>query len=142
MYIALWFIILIGLVVVEVATADALVTIWFIPAAVITLITVALMDISFMTQCIIFFLTSALAFILLKPQASKYLRGNRIATNADRVIGKHTKLIKDITETELGEVKINGVVWNVTTANNSGISKDETVKIVAIDGTKLIVEKI
>ena len=142
MYTMLWFIILITLIVIEVATADALVTIWFIPAALISLIVTAFTDVSFMTQCILFFLISVLTFVLLKPQASKYLRGNRIATNADRVIGKHTKLIKNITESELGEVRINGVVWNATTLNNSSISKDTLVKIVAIDGSKLIVEKI
>lgn len=142
MYIGIWTVVLIAFIIIEMATADALVTLWFIPGAIVTLLLTIFTDVNFMTQCIIFFATSLLAFILLKPSTQKYLRGNRVATNADRVIGKIVKLHKAINVDEMGEVKINGVVWNATTRGNRQIKAEKMVKIVAIDGTKLIVEEI
>lgn len=142
MYIGLWIFILIALIIVEVATADTLVTIWFIPGAIASLIVAMFMDVSFLTQCIVFFIVSIIALAIFKPHAEKYLRGNIIATNADRVIGKHTKITKAIKLGELGEVRINGVTWNARTIDDSEIMVGTTVKVVAIDGSKLVVEEI
>lgn len=72
----------------------------------------------------------------------KNKRGNRIATNMDRFIGKQAKLNKEITEFSWGEVKIDGIVWNVTTIDGSFIEKEKLVEVLAIEGSKLIVKEI
>ena len=60
-------------------------------------------------------------------------------TNSDRVIGKTGEVIKAISENEYGEVKVFGNVWTAT--SNQDISVGDKVKVVSIDGVKLIVEK-
>ena len=142
MYIGFWIFILLALIIVEVATADTLVTIWFIPGAIVSLIIAMFMDVSFLTECIIFFIVSIIALLIFKPKAEGYLRGNIIATNADRVIGKHVKLTKAIKSGELGELRINGVTWNARAIDDSEIILGTIVKVVAIDGSKLVVEEI
>ena len=74
--------------------------------------------------------------------ASQYLRGNIVATNADRVIGRHVQLLKDITGETWGELKVNGVVWNAISADGHPIVEGSLVEIVAIEGAKLLVKKI
>ena len=61
------------------------------------------------------------------------------ATNADRVIGKIADVTKDISPNNYGEVKIFGVYW--TAASDKTVKVGEKVKVKAIDGSKLIVEK-
>ena len=74
--------------------------------------------------------------------AKEYLRGNVIATNADRVIGKRTRLIKAYHDGDYGEVRINGMIWNVISKDGKDIDEGKLIEILAIDGTKLIVRKI
>ncbi len=80
--------------------------------------------------------------LLIRPLAAQYLRGNTVATNTDRLIGQTTVLTKEITPNSWGEAKICGMDWSCTSVDNSPIAKDSQVKIIAIDGAKLVVKKI
>lgn len=141
MYFWLWIGVLIGSVLLEVLTASALICIWFAPGALAGLIANQL-NLSFTVQIILFFTISILSFVIIRPMAKEYLRGNIIATNADRVIGKHSRLIKAYLDGNYGEVRINGVIWNVISNDGKDISEGSLVEILSIDGTKLIVRKI
>ena len=61
------------------------------------------------------------------------------ATNSDRVIGKSGEVIKEISNNEYGEVKVFGNVWTATSKQN--LSVGDKVKVISIEGVKLIVEK-
>ncbi len=141
MYFWLWIGVLIGSVLLEVLTASALICIWFAPGALVGLLTNQL-NLSFTVQIILFFTASILSFVIIRPMAKEYLRGNVIATNADRVIGKRTRLIKAYHDGDYGEVRINGMIWNVISKDGKDIDEGKLIEILAIDGTKLIVRKI
>lgn len=141
MYFWLWIGVLIGSVLLEVLTVSALICIWFAPGALVGLLANQL-NLSFTVQIILFFTVSILSFVIIRPMAKEYLRGNVIATNADRVIGKRTRLIKAYHDGDYGEVRINGMIWNVISKDGKDIDEGKLIEILAIDGTKLIVRKI
>lgn len=137
----LWIIILIGSVVLEIITVSQLITIWFAAGAIGGLIALQL-GVPIFGQMIVFFVVSFLFIATCRPLAKKYLRGNIVPTNADRVIGEQAKIIEPITESQWGLVKIKGTEWHAVSIDNKPINTDQTIEVVAIEGSKLIVKKI
>ena len=84
MYFGLWILVFLGALVVELATATSLVSIWFCVGALFALGALAL-NLDFIWQVVIFFAASLVCLAAIRPMASQYLRGNIVATNADRV---------------------------------------------------------
>ena len=61
-------------------------------------------------------------------------------TNLDRVIGMTGVVTEEIRKNNPGEVKVDGKKW--TAISKKKIEKDKDVKIIAIEGVKLIVEEV
>ena len=141
MYFWFWLVLIVVAIVIEVLTATSLVSIWFAVGAVAGLIANQL-NLPFLTQAILFFITSLIALLTLRPLAKEYLRGNIVATNADRLIGMHTTLLKTSKLDQYGEVKINGITWNTANVDNTEIEEGSIVSIVALSGSKLIIKKL
>lgn len=137
----LWIIIFVIALIVEVGTAGTLVSLWFSVGAVFAYI-VQLFGGPFYLQVLVFLLVSIGSLLAIRPIASTYFRGNTVATNADRMIGQRTFLTKAITSNHWGEVNVYGVVWSAVEANNRSLDAGTEVKIIAIEGAKLIVEEI
>lgn len=140
-YFWLWFCICIGSIVLEIATMTSLVSIWFALGAVFAL-GAYFLGLNFTVQIIVFFLTSILLVLLIRPLAARYTRGNTVATNADRLITMRTKLLVAITEDQHGELHVNGLTWNAVSVDGKPIKKDSLVEIVALEGSKVLVKKI
>ena len=136
----IWIGLFIILLIIEVFTVG-LTTIWFAIGAVAALIANQL-HASYIIQLIVFIIVSIICIMMVRPLASNYLRGNIISTNADRAIGKKAVLIKEITNDAWGEVKVNNVLWHCISVDNKPIAKGTTIKVLAIEGAKLIVERI
>lgn len=137
----LWIFVLVGAVILELITVSALVSIWFAIGAVAALIAMQL-GIGFGWQIVIFFIVTFLFIGLCRPLAAKYLRGNIIPTNADRVIGQQAKLLEPITEDKWGLVKIQGVEWHAVSYDKSEIPAGCLIEVLGIEGSKVIVKKI
>ena len=60
-------------------------------------------------------------------------------TNSDRVIGKVGEVTQKIGRNKYGEVKVYGNTW--TASSKQVINVGERVKVLSIDGVKLVVEK-
>ena len=60
----------------------------------------------------------------------------------DLIVGLVLPLKKSITEESAGEVVVNGVVWRAVSVDKSEIEEKSKVKVVKVDGNKLVVEKI
>lgn len=133
-----WLIVAIASIVIEIITLGNLICIWFAIGGLISAI-LAWLKIVPIIQYIAFFAVSILAMLIIRPLAAEYLRGNTVPTNADRLIGKTGMVTKDITAEAWGEVVIQGVRWSAVSVDSSEIKKDTKVKIMAIDGVKLIV---
>lgn len=125
----------------ELATATALVSIWFGFGALVSMV-LAICDCSFMVQCIAFVVSSALLLILTRPLAKK-IQGKHIKTNYELDIGKKAVVIEDIdNDYSVGRVKLDGVNWEARSVNGEKISVGTVVIVEEIDGTKLMVKRV
>jgi membrane protein implicated in regulation of membrane protease activity len=138
--IVIWFVVIILAAVIEMNTMD-LSSIWFSAGALFAFI-FALLNAGWIVQLIIFLFVSGLLMILVRPVVKKYLKTNVISTNADRLVGKVAVCTKEIRHGERGEVKIDGKFWLAVTSGEEDIDVEEKVEVLAIEGVKLIVDKI
>lgn len=123
------------------AFSFSLTSIWFAVGSLCAII-VNLCGANLLTQILVFVFVSLACIVFLRKFAVKWLLHKTEPTNTDALVGRETRLLTPITEDEMGTVKINDVVWSVTTTDETFIEQDERVKIVEIKGNKLIVEKI
>ena len=124
------------------ANTATLTAIWFIPAALVSLI-MALCNLSWQSQVITFAIL-ALIFVLIGTTVirKRVVKKKHVPTNADRILGGEglvTETINNITPT--GEVKADGKRWSARSADGSIIEEGELVTILRIEGVKLIVAK-
>lgn len=135
-----WAVALIACIGLEAATAD-LVVIWFIPAAVVSLI-VSFFPVPFFVQVLVFLAVGIVLLCSTRPLCRKWKR-KKSATNADSLIGERGLVTEEIdNRLETGEVKINGLRCSARTENGERVAVGEDVEIMEIRGVKLIVKKI
>ena len=132
-----WFILFLVALVVEFLTAG-LVSIWFAFGALCTM-GIAVLTENVFIQIAAFIVISVVTLILTKPLIKKFKAFDVQPTNSDRVIGKIADVTKDITPNNFGEVKIFGEYW--TAISEDKIKAGTKVRVKAIEGVKLIVEK-
>ncbi|WP_075876176.1 NfeD family protein [Merdibacter massiliensis] len=136
--IGIWLTILVAAIIIEFITPTALVSIWFAAGALVAMV-LEVAAAPLWLQIIIFFIVSILLLLIVRPLSAYYLRGNIVATNADRYIGAVGIVEKTITAQEWGIVKVEGASWSAIPYNCEMIEKGERVKVVAIEGAKLLV---
>jgi membrane protein implicated in regulation of membrane protease activity len=85
---------------------------------------------------------SLLLLLSIRPIVKNYLKTNVISTNTDRLVGKVAICTKDINIGERGEVKIDGKYWLAISSGDEDIVIDEKVEVLAIEGVKLVVDRI
>jgi len=132
-----WFIAFIILLIIELATVN-LVTIWFAIGAVAAIISTIFTD-SIAIQAIVFGVVSLVSLLITKPLIKKFKGFEVEPTNSDRVIGKTGEVTKKISSNKYGEVKIFGNTWTATSEEELDVG--QKVKVLSIDGVKLIVKK-
>lgn len=135
----IWLIAMIALIVAEGATAG-LMCIWFAVGALGGLL-VAVFGGAIWLQITVFLVLSALALALVRPAAARLLQPGKVATNADRIIGKTavvTQAIDNIQGT--GQVKVAGQVWSARSGYDVVIPAGTEVIIQRIEGVKVFVE--
>ncbi|MCD8028504.1 MAG: NfeD family protein [Erysipelotrichaceae bacterium] len=137
---AVWTLILVVSIIVEVITID-LVSIWFSVGAVVALVC-NLLGLNQTGQIIIFAFVSIICIIASRPIVKKYLKGNIVRTNLDRVIGKHCLVTETITADQKGEVKVMGKLWSATSLNNEVITVGEYAEVLSIEGAHVVVKKL
>jgi len=136
-----WLGVTVAAIVIE-ASTFALVAVWFIPSALISLL-LSIFKLPLWLQASVFLASSVLLMIFLKPFVKKVLKVNYSPTNADTVIGKTGTVIEKIDNVAAtGAVKIDGKVWTARAENENGrYAKGDVVKAVKIEGVKLIVRQ-
>ena len=137
----IWIAISVGAVVLELITPTALVSIWFAVGGIIAVILAAL-NMPLWLQIAAFVIVSFVSMLVVRPVAYRYLRGNTVSTNADRCIGEIGIVTRKISEDAWGEVKVNGALWSAVSVEHDTIEEHEEVKVVAIEGAKLLVRKV
>ena len=126
-----WFVTFIILLIIEIVTIN-LVSIWFAIGAIASMIN------SIFIQLIVFIIVSLISLLITKPIIKKIKSKEIIPTNLDRVIGKSAIVTKEIKKDKYGEVKVLGSIW--TACSDADIDLGEKVKVLSIEGVKLIVK--
>lgn len=124
------------------AYTSQLVSIWFVVGAVGAAIT-SIFTTNILIQTGVFVALTVLALIITKPLVKRFKRNiKKVSTNSDRLIGMTGVVLKDINPLEAtGQVKVNGEVWTAKTVSDN-VGKDTKVKVLSIEGVKLIVEPV
>ena len=125
--------------IIEVFTAE-LVSIWFTAGSLVAFFLALCTNLNATVQILVFLGTAVLLMICTRRIFLKMLKNNKQNTNLDSLIGTVHKLSKAVDEDELGEIKINGVVWRVT--SKKAISENAKVKILSVEGNKFVVEEV
>lgn len=123
----------------EAATVGALVSIWFSLGALAALITSCFTP-NFWVQLAVFLVVSCAAFALVRPLVKRYVNPRTQRTNADRLVGQEaivTETIDNLAST--GQASIAGQVWTARGEDNTPIEAGARVKVLRIEGVKLIV---
>lgn len=117
-----------------------MVSIWFVAGGLVSLI-LYFCGVGYEIQIIVFIAVSIILLISLRKLCLKFLLKNTDEkTNVNSLIGREAKLLKDISLGELGEVKLGDVVWTATTKGETPLAAGTFVKIVEVQGNKLIVK--
>ena len=135
---AVWMIALVGLVIGEAVTVG-LTFIWFAVGALGALIVSAL-GASVWIQVAVFLGLSAVTLILVRPVAARLLKPGISPTNADRILGQValvTQAIDNMAQT--GQVRLAGQVWTARSESGEVIPERSKVRILRIEGVKVIV---
>ena len=137
----IWLVLTILFLVAEAATAG-LITIWLIPGSVVALL-LALCHLPVPIQLVAFFLLSAVALILTRRYAADRRPPKKIPTNADRLLGKAGMVEQAIDNAAAqGRVQVQGEDWSARSQSGEPIPQGTPVRVLAIEGVKLIVAPI
>ena len=122
------------------AFTSQLVSIWFVLGAVSAAVTTIFTP-SIAIQSAVFLIVSLVALIVTKPLVKKLKEKRGVtSTNADRLVGRTGVVISDIADTHtVGQVKVEGEIWSAK-SEKAPLNKDIKIKVLAIEGVKLIVE--
>lgn len=135
-----WLMAFIILVVMEFLTMG-LTTIWFAIGALVSFFA-SLFGAVVWLQIVLFLVVSLVVLVVYRPLAVKYVNSRRTKTNVDDLIGREAKVIERIDNlNETGRVLLNGIDWSARSTLIGGVIEEDTiVKVIEVQGVKLIVE--
>ena len=122
--------------------APGLVSIWFALGALAAMIS-SMLGAPLWLQLVWFALVSVVSLILTRPLAKKYVNARAVRTNADMAIGQDC-VVTEAIDNVLGQgaVSVGGKIWTARMRDADGkAEKGAVLRVVRIEGVKLIVEK-
>ncbi len=118
-----------------------LTSIWFAFAAFVVLF-LSLAKVHYMIQILMFSVLSLIFVLYTRPIVKKYLKVGENKTNIDAIIDEIGIVTKDIIPYSVGQVKVKGQIWTAKSIDNEALKVDSEVRVVQIEGVKLIVQKL
>ena len=139
---AVWMALVIIFLVVELITVG-LTTIWLAGGALVAFI-LAAVGADFWIQLVAFFVVSFVLIFFTRPIAVKYFNPRRTRTNSEELIGTVVKVTERIdNRAAKGTALVKGLEWSARAVSDDMIiEKDTLVKVLRIEGVKLIVEPV
>ncbi|KQC09098.1 MAG: hypothetical protein APR54_03840 [Candidatus Cloacimonas sp. SDB] len=93
-------------------------------------------------QILIFALVTFIVFLFTRKLSKKIMSKTSKETNIYALKGKMGRVVKEIPKDGRGYVKVEGEEWSAKDSNNQKIVKDTKVKILEVEGNKLIVSEV
>lgn len=127
--------------IIEASTAQ-LVSVWFVLGGLAAAVSCIFTD-NIYIQIAVFLIVSFASLLATRPFVKKITRFGKTKTNLDSTVGKTAVVTIDINNRiSEGAVSVGGKVWTARSADGTPIPKDSNVKVISIEGVKLIVERI
>lgn len=135
-----WLCVAIFFLAVELLTTT-LVSIWFVPAAIITCLLTFVID-SVVWQVAIFVVLSAVFMVVARRIYKKHIKKSvdEVDQN-EKLIGK-AALVTEDTNAISGRILVGDVYWRAISENGETIPQGETVVIKGVNGTTLVINKL
>ena len=133
----IWLALAVIFLIIEAITVG-LATIWFAAGAFAAFV-LSLLNVPVLAQVVIFLAVSCCLLVFTRKIFVEKLRTGSESTNVDALIGEIGIVTEEIRPLTVGQVKINGQVWSALGKDDETIEKDRLVKVIAIEGVKLIV---
>ena len=141
-YATVWFILMVGFLIVEGACPFHLVSIWFAAGSLVAGVA-SMLSAPLWLQITLFLLVSCTLLAALFPLVKKYLRPNIEKTNVDAVIGSRGYVTEDIDNIDaVGQVKLGGMYWTARSEHGKNIEAGKLVKVDRIEGVKVFVSPV
>ena len=137
----IWFVLLVGFLIVEAACPIHLVSIWFAAGSLVAMI-VSFLHGPIWLQITLFLVVSCALVAMLWPFIKRFLRPQLKKTNVDAVIGSEgyvTVTVDNLAAT--GQVKLGAMEWTARSTTGTVIEKGSLVKVDRIEGVKVFVTK-
>ena len=135
----IWLGIVVVSAVVEFFTME-MIAIWITVGAIPSLIMSAIGGVHWAIQLAVFVVLSAVLILALRKPAKKLLFKKN--ENPEQLVGKEFKLISPVGAEYDGSIKVDGVVWSVTSESKEEIGDGEFVKLVKFENNKFYVERV
>jgi len=138
----IWISVIVLAVILE-AVTDQLIAIWFVPAAIVSTV-LDFMNVDFIFQVLVFLVISIVGIIFIRKYLTRFKNDPSTRTNIDAIIGEKCVVTERIsTFAGCGQAKVKGQLWSARGVNEDDeFEVGEVLKVVAIEGVKLICKKI
>lgn len=135
----IWLILTMVFAVAEAATVG-LVSVWFMGGSLAAML-VSLLGGSLLGQTAAFLLISVGLLACLRPFVRRFVTPKKTATNADLALGREAYLTETVDNLRgTGALKLDGKEWTVRSLDGSVLPQGTLVKVVRLEGVKLLVE--
>ncbi len=134
----LWLCVIVLAIIIEVITSG-IVSIWFVPSALVSLILTAF-SVSVGVQVAVFFVLSFFFLFSFKLLSKRKLMKKNVKLNLDAIIGEKAIVVDKIHNLAgSGQVKVHNQIWSARSSDPNAIFEEgDIVSVVAIEGVKLI----
>ena len=134
-----WLILALFFLIIELLTTT-LVSVWFIPASLVTALVALVWD-NIPAQIVIFLVLSVVSLVLFNKFYRGKLKKKSDSVNADqRLIGRSATAAEPISS-EGGKVLVGDIYWRAVNKDDSVIESGAFVEIKSVNGTTLVVSK-
>ena len=137
----MWIAVIAAAIIVEVVT-DQLVSIWFVPGAIIATI-LDYFEVGIVWQVLVVLILAAAGIVFAKTFLAKKLDSKIIKTNVEAIIGERCVVTEKIDNyVGCGQVKIKGQIWSARGVEDDSVFEEgESLRVVAVEGVKVICKK-
>lgn len=136
-----WIALIVVAIIVEVLS-DQLISIWFVPGAIVATI-LDFCNVDLIWQVLVVLTLAAAGIIFAKTFLIKKFHTNIVKTNIEAIIGERCVVTEKIDNyVGCGQVKIKGQIWSARGVDEDDVFVEgDVLRVVAIEGVKVICKK-
>lgn len=136
-------VIVIALAVITEVISEQLVSIWFVPGALVALI-LEIFNVDIWIQILVAAIVTLIGIFVLRRQLMRFVKNTDAKTNIDLIIGEKCVVTEKIHNfAGCGQVKVKGQIWSARgCSEDDEFEEGEVLTVVAIEGVKLICKRI